>query len=132
MFTKSTKIFALITVWVFILNLFYASFVWVDFKINQDYIADNLCIEKDIEESTCNGSCHLKKELEKVEENKGNSKEEPINISQSRIDVFLLTSVVKHTEFISVINTQISFGTPKSEVLKGYSTQIFHPPIIIS
>ena len=42
----------------------------MSFKINQDYIAKNLCIEKDIEGSTCKGCCQLKKKLNENEEQK--------------------------------------------------------------
>lgn len=44
----------------------------VDFKIHQDFIAKVLCINKDVPESTCNGTCHLKKHLKQTEEDKHN------------------------------------------------------------
>ncbi len=44
--------------------------IYLSFKINQDYIAKNLCVEKDIEGSTCKGCCQLKKKLEKSTEQK--------------------------------------------------------------
>ena len=50
------------------LHLFSGIAVVVSFKINQDYIAEFLCINKDIPESNCNGGCHLKKELNEQQE----------------------------------------------------------------
>jgi hypothetical protein len=44
--------------------------IFVSFKINQDYIAKNLCVEKDIEGSTCKGCCQLKKKLNEQQEQK--------------------------------------------------------------
>ena len=41
--------------------------IWLDFKINQDFIAKTLCINKDKPETKCNGKCHLKKQLKKEE-----------------------------------------------------------------
>ncbi len=40
----------------------------VSFKINRDYIAENLCEKRDEPESCCKGSCYLEKELKKAAE----------------------------------------------------------------
>ena len=52
--------------------------VLVSFKINQDYIAEFLCINRNVPESNCNGCCHLKKELNEQQENKENLPESEI------------------------------------------------------
>jgi hypothetical protein len=44
--------------------------VFLSFKLNQDYITKNLCIEKDVEGSTCKGCCQLKKKLNEQQEQK--------------------------------------------------------------
>lgn len=51
---------------VFLFNVIVSGIVYIDFKINQVYIAANDCIEKDLEVNTCQGSCHLKQEIKKV------------------------------------------------------------------
>ena len=53
--------------------------ILLDFKIHQDFIVKVLCINKDIPESTCNGKCHLTKQLKKVE--KQQEGQTPINQS---------------------------------------------------
>lgn len=44
--------------------------VWivVSFKINQKEIARTLCVEKEIENNTCQGKCHLIKQIDRAEE----------------------------------------------------------------
>lgn len=42
--------------------------ILIDFKINQDFIAEVLCINKEKPMSTCNGKCYLSKQLKKAEE----------------------------------------------------------------
>lgn len=44
--------------------------VWIvlSFKINQEYIAQNLCEKRDEAITMCYGTCYLKKELKKTEE----------------------------------------------------------------
>lgn len=41
---------------------------YVEYIINQDYIAEFLCINKDKPKLECNGKCQLVKELEKQQE----------------------------------------------------------------
>ncbi|WP_203256028.1 hypothetical protein [Hyunsoonleella ulvae] len=41
---------------------------YVEYIINQDYIAEFLCINKDKPEIQCNGKCHLVKQIEKQKE----------------------------------------------------------------
>lgn len=56
---------------VFLLVLqFRMTLVQLDYVIHKDYIIAELCIEKDIVESTCEGKCHLRKELAKVDAEK--------------------------------------------------------------
>lgn len=40
----------------------------LDFKINQDFIAEMLCINRDEPMTTCNGTCYLTQQLQKAEE----------------------------------------------------------------
>ncbi len=58
---------------VFLVNMFFASVTFFHFKYNQSVIAKTLCVQKEKEVNTCQGNCHLKKELEKVVKKKGTS-----------------------------------------------------------
>ena len=40
----------------------------VSFKINQENIANVLCVKKEIKDNTCQGKCYLKKQLIKADE----------------------------------------------------------------
>jgi hypothetical protein len=42
--------------------------VYVGFELNRDHIAKFLCVQKDVENNHCKGSCHLKKKLAEAEE----------------------------------------------------------------
>ena len=42
--------------------------MYIGFKLNQTYIAEVLCINKDKPEMGCNGKCHLNKQLKKKAE----------------------------------------------------------------
>lgn len=59
--------------------------VEVDYALNKAYIARVLCVEKDVPKSTCDGKCHLKKELAKVERTTDERQAERINISMEEL-----------------------------------------------
>jgi hypothetical protein len=103
--------------------------VWIDFKINQEYIAANLCIEKDIEESTCKGSCHLKKELDKVETNKGKQEDAPFQFTETHINNLFIGEIEEFGVCLCTTDIQITFSQSILILQKGYPSTIFHPPI---
>jgi hypothetical protein len=42
--------------------------IWAGFKINQDFIAKTLCINRDNLEKQCNGKCYLNKKITESKE----------------------------------------------------------------
>jgi len=40
-------------------------FPYIDYELNREYIIKTLCIERDKEVNTCQGQCHLNKEIKK-------------------------------------------------------------------
>jgi len=61
-----------VTTYILALLIFLQPFskIWivVSFKINQDKIAKTLCVKKEIKNNSCQGKCHLKKQLDKADE----------------------------------------------------------------
>ena len=49
----------------------------VNYQVNKDFIAKNLCEQKEVKTSTCAGKCYLKKELKKVTQQSDSNSEEP-------------------------------------------------------
>jgi hypothetical protein len=118
----------LIGIFIFLLipNLYVDSVVFVAFKIQQDYIVNNLCVQKDEVVNTCNGSCVLSNQLKEAEANQENS-EYPAN-SKTRITLDYIAF-----ESSSSINT---FQMVKKRIsvydeLAIHQTilgEVFHPP----
>lgn len=101
------------------------------FKINQEEIVAEHCVNKDKPEMHCNGQCHLKKELEKAQVIKeDNSNEEP----QSRLPQINLEFL------IAVLPEVFSYksNTPdhlielvwhsEENISSAYSITPWHPP----
>lgn len=98
--------------------------VCIDFKINQDYIARVLCINRDKPEVQCNGHCVLMQKLKKTQETE-QSKENQTSKKQTF-----------ETFCESLLDFNASVFPPKSPdfsdyrqpATSTYTSDIFHPP----
>lgn len=80
------------------------------FKLNQKYIAKNLCVERDNPENECLGCCQLKKVM--VEESEDDSKNEVINFPEFSISAilnYLETEYHLYQNSIKFFNYSINF-----------------------
>ena len=97
--------------------------IYVSFKINQDYIAKNLCVEKDIEGSTCKGCCQLKKKMYEQEEQQKNIPA----LSTSKIEIFFFNENPEYLSFLTEASEHSDFYFQnKYKYLSDNS--VFRPP----
>ncbi len=101
--------------------------IFLSFKLNQDYIAKNLCVEKDVAGSTCKGCCQLKKKLNEQQQQK--KELPPLPDNKQNINLFAqffrcvlqITESKKQIQFEYINNYTFSLNLP-----------VFHPPKMIS
>lgn len=98
--------------------------VLANYEINKEYISKNLCENKAKPKSSCNGKCHLAKELKKQDK-----KENSVPASQKeKFEVqYFSESVLDQHTFVSVFENQTFFSysmIPYSNFLDS----IFQPP----
>ncbi|HBH05359.1 MAG TPA: hypothetical protein DDX92_02000 [Flavobacteriales bacterium] len=100
--------------------------VYIDFKINQEYIAEFLCIEKDNPISVCNGNCNLKEELNKSTENPDKN---PPAVPAVKLEWVVLpdegNDADDHRLEVYLANTLIS---TIGNTLAGFSFGLLRPP----
>ena len=101
-------------------------FIFVSFKMNQRYIAENLCINKDNPFSDCEGSCFLKKQLS--ESNEDENKQPLTFLQDNSYTVLFLGKSFKNrgpeyyeSQDLRPITNDL---VPESDFVFG----IFHPP----
>lgn len=112
----------------FVINVLMPSIVFLDFKVNQDYIAENLCENREVEESTCEGKCQLMQSLSKIEKKKS-TKENVEIIAESHITSLFLEEI--QTLFFLTQSLDIKYATLEStHVESGYENSLFRPPIL--
>lgn len=109
----------------FVLHASSRILIYFDFWLNQDFIAQNLCENKDKPQMECNGKCHLKKELKKDDERK-----EKENKQQVEDILFVNNATTTHFSFNSCffIEKEQNFAFVLHQKTKSFSSSIFHPP----
>jgi hypothetical protein len=102
----------------------------LDYVINYDYIAKELCENKAKPEMHCNGKCHLMKELAKAAENEKPASDKKSFHQESEV---LFCETVKDFHFSA--NKTIVFTENITDYSNLYShlnaTAVFHPPVFI-
>jgi hypothetical protein len=120
-----------ITIWLLIFAIFIANFsaafVYLGFKLNQQYIAQNLCVNRYKPSLHCNGHCYLMQKIKQAEDNetkqaaKSSSVRLEISFSQKPFHISFLEPVLLE-------NDKIPFPNFKYRYTSHYLDSIFRPP----
>jgi hypothetical protein len=94
--------------------------------MNQEYIAKTLCEKKEEKENTCNGQCHLKKELKKVSETETDSTIP--NMYKEKIELVFIQPELTFS-FINFKTAKTSFSFYTENEIPTITNRIFHPPL---
>lgn len=100
---------------------------FIEYALNKDYIAKNLCINRDKPKSCCQGKCHLKKQLAKSDESNDTAKNQSSQKQQrTQIDEFLKIQLCIEDDFDAVLRSYPVFSHPKIAI--RFASAIFVPP----
>jgi hypothetical protein len=97
------------------------------YRVNQDYIAKNLCENRDKPMMNCNGQCYLAKQLKAAEEKEQKSNSERLEKMPEVVLAFQAIEPVFSPRFSAPIAIENHFSTQEffpNAAAKGF----FHPP----
>ena len=99
------------------------SFTIMVFEVNREYIAQNLCEQKEVENNTCKGCCQLKKQM------KDHSEQEQSNPNQGKPKL-IIDFFASAIHSLCPFNPSIDFNyyTFQNISLNRFNEDIFHPP----
>lgn len=99
-------------------------FTYTGFELNQTYIAQNLCINRNKPELHCNGKCYLMKKFKQAEEKeKTHDKQVQRNLFQNGNLISLNADIKFHNCLLQIISTPYR---PLKPII--FSGSVFHPP----
>ncbi|TWI94811.1 hypothetical protein JN11_04592 [Mucilaginibacter frigoritolerans] len=120
-----------LTIWFLIFAIFIANFamvfVYMGFKLNQQYIAQNLCINRFKPSIHCNGHCYFMRKIRQAEENekkqstKGNSGRVEISFFQEPFSISFIEPIISD-------KAATSFRFFVYRYISQYLNSIFRPP----
>jgi hypothetical protein len=115
------RYFSVVLIVLFFLQSSFNTLVYIQFKLQQRYIAKELCVYKNDTKNTCKGKCYLKAHLQKDADSDFSFSylKEKIDLYYS--DCYFLDAVFLY--HIREICTNMFFMTPIQKC-----TDIFHPP----
>ena len=100
--------------------------VYFSFKINQDYIAKELCENREIPKMKCNGKCYLAKKLQEQEQEE---KEKAPLEQRIKLDVlFYSKGFISSSPSLHQHEPKTCFVKTNSELLIGFLTKPLQPP----
>jgi len=97
---------------------------YLNYAINKNYIAKNLCVKKDIPNNTCNGKCHLKKQ---IKQNQDNNNPENTNLPNINLKKNWNEFLLGFSKLPELPETQIKHQF----INKLANTTTFIPPVFI-
>lgn len=95
----------------------------MDFELDREYIAKNLCVQKNKKNNTCKGTCHLKKKLEADEE-----KQDSSTSNQKELKEFQICQNHFTVDFSLTAQELQKFEHSQNAETHSFSFSIFHPP----
>jgi hypothetical protein len=107
--------------------------VWIifSFKINQDYIAKVLCINRDKPERQCNGKCVLMQRIKAEEEKE--KKEIPQKLKAQKEVLYCLGNLSWQIERPNEFKNQQKKTFPhQTPFTSAFVTDIFRPPKFVT
>lgn len=101
--------------------------ILIDFKINQDFIAEVLCINRDEPILMCSGNCYLSSQLAATEEKE---QQEVPQTLQEKVEVlaYCMEAVLGLFPAPVPVSRQPLIGYETSFYAFAFVTGIFHPP----
>jgi hypothetical protein len=124
MFKRLTAILVLVAL---LSSGFSRFFVYAGFALNKDYIANNLCVNRDKPWLHCNGRCFFMKKIKQAEENekKQNARD---NLNRLEISFFCGPFRFKFHEAKILEDKPNSFPNYTYQYTSHYIEAVFRPP----
>lgn len=118
-------IVAVLLIFVMLMQTFSKTIIFTSFKINQDYIARNLCENRDKPEKECCGKCLLRKQMQKDEQ----KQDSRLPSSQKNFDELVWMSETHVSDHLtSFFSHEILFQNFFDKTISPFRKGIFHPP----
>lgn len=95
---------------------------------NHDYIAKQLCENRNKPAMKCDGKCYLKKQLRKVDNGGENSNKIPVKIEKNEIEYCILSGIIHYQPPVQFPTGNAQHPVVRNLFDKAVAADVFHPP----
>jgi hypothetical protein len=99
------------------------------YEINKDFIAKNLCENRNQPFSKCCGKCYLKKQLNKLDRSENSKNGKTLKVEKTEI-VFLTSPIIYFPQPIRTFSEKVFNPFEKRLSVQLFPQSIFHPPSV--
>lgn len=119
--------FAILFSFLFLLTTMQPTAFYLLYKINQKSITEQYCINKEVKNSCCKGSCHLNKTIAKAENENDKNPVSTLTFKLKEVEsiCFPLPSM---TFGYTSISKEITFRHYATSIYSGIATALIKPP----
>jgi len=120
------RLFSIFLIFVFLIQSTSSLWILVSFRIQRNYIAENLCVNRFEAIPVCKGQCFLEKQLDKNEKREQkfpDLKQKEIQLVIQNITIFQFSKI----DFTSNNNNYRNYRNTNL-ISNGYLLSVFHPP----
>jgi hypothetical protein len=124
--TLQSQLLSVLCLFVLVFYLLRPALPFVEYALNKDYIAKNLCVNKNKLHNCCQGKCYLHEQLKKAGDSPASSKDENKNIaSEKKVDDHLKSEVV----FMPMVEKTIQYAAfSDCYIISSFLSRVFIPP----
>ena len=119
-----TRILSILLLSIFLFQNFTKVFILANYQLNKEYIAANLCENKNKPQLNCEGHCQLKKQLEKDEK----QQQSPVNPIKEKNEVQLCADKKSSFSFFPSLILTETAPFENSYISGKHLLSVFHPP----
>jgi hypothetical protein len=120
------KAFAIFQLVILVFYLLRPIMPYIEYALNKDFIAKNLCVNKEKPKNCCQGKCHLAKEVKKnLESNDDKEKNSNKKIQNEEVKEFLSVNTTIPVIYSKNLTTPIQSETT---VFQKFVDSVFIPP----
>lgn len=117
----------------FLLTTMQQTSFYLLYKLNEKSITEKYCVNKNVKNSCCKGSCHLNKTIANAEKQSNNNPFSTLNIKIKEVEIFFVS--LKGIQEIRTILFP-NFNQNKnhqytSVLLDGFSSSLIKPPTVL-
>ena len=99
--------------------------IYAHFQINRAAIIQQFCVNKDLPEMKCQGTCHLTKT---IEENQEQDAQYPVSDNKEKTNTVYVFDLLSPHSIVAFLRETLSFPDQQDGYYHLHCFNIFHPP----